>query len=358
MTTSDMVSTPVSPSAAGLQDILKSFVFRVLLLSAVTAAFMVASHVNIGSIGQGLAYSLVGVAVYVTFRLLDFPDLSVDGSFPIGGAICATLIVSGTQAEFTLFAAFVAGALTGLVTALIHVWFKINGLLASIIVLTGAYTITLRIMDSRSNVPLLGEPTILAPYVQPVRTWLIDNYGDDMRRHATNLVEITVFGIIVLMVLLILNWFLHTELGLTIRAVGRNSQMVRTLGFNHQYMIILALMVSNGLAGLAGALAVQQLGFADVSLGIGVIIRGLAAVMIGEVLLRPRTVGQGIFAAAGGMLIFEISRAWVFSTFDLPASDVRMVSALVVLAALASPNLIDRWQQWRLRSARRRNGHA
>ncbi|HLA45053.1 MAG TPA: hypothetical protein VJZ27_16530, partial [Aggregatilineales bacterium] len=102
----------------------------------------------------------------------------------------------------------------------------------------------------------------------------------------------------------------------------------------------------------------QQLGFADVSLGIGVIIRGLAAVMIGEVLLRPRTVGQGIFAAAGGMLIFEISRAWVFSTFDLPASDVRMVSALVVLAALASPNLIDRWQQWRLRSARRRNGHA
>jgi putative ABC transport system permease protein len=143
---------------------------------------------------------------------------------------------------------------------------------------------------------------------------------------------------------------MHTELGLTIRAAGKNSQMVRSLGVNHHVMIILALMISNGLAGLAGSLAVQQLGFADVSLGFGIIIRGLAAVMIGEVLLRPRSIGQQILSAALGMVIFDVSRAWVFAALDLPTTDIRLVSALVVLAALAAPNIADRWQEWRKRS--------
>jgi putative ABC transport system permease protein len=156
--------------------------------------------------------------------------------------------------------------------------------------------------------------------------------------------------VVVIAVLLLLNWFMHTELGLTIRAAGKNSQMVRSLGFNHHFMIVLALMISNGLAGLAGALAVQQLGFADVSLGFGVIIRGLAAVMIGEVLLQPRSIGQQILAAALGMVIFDVSRAWVFAALELPTTDIRLVSALVVLVALAAPNLAVRWQEWRKRA--------
>ena len=326
------------------------YILRLLVVALVVGAFMRFSGVNIGSLGQGLAYSLVGVSVFITFRILQFPDLTVDGAFPIGGAVCAMLIVAGTSAELTLLTAFFVGALTGLVTALITVFFRVEGLLSSIIVITGAYTITLRVMDARSNVPLIGERTILSPYQSSMRTWLVDNFGEEMRRQSNNLVEIVVFAVVVIAVLLLLNWFMHTELGLTIRAAGKNSQMVRSLGVNHHVMIILALMISNGLAGLAGSLAVQQLGFADVSLGFGIIIRGLAAVMIGEVLLRPRSIGQHILSSAMGMVIFDVSRAWVFAALDLPTTDIRLVSALVVLAALAAPHLVERWQEWRKRA--------
>lgn len=346
-----MTTQATSTSSSPLRSFLGSFQFRLLLLILVIAGFMSGFNVNIGSIGQGLSYSLVGVAVFLTFRILDFPDLSVDGSFPIGGAVCATMIVAGTQAEVSLLAAFFAGAMTGLVTALINQLFNIEGLLASIIVITGAYTITLRIMDS-SNLPLMGERTILTPYQRPMRAWIVETLGDEARRQSNNLVEIIVFSVVVISTILILNWFMHTELGLAIRASGRNSQMVRALGMDHRVMVVMVLMISNGLAGMAGALAVQQLGFADVALGFGVIIRGLAAVMIGEVLLSPKTIGQRILASAIGMVVFDVSRAWVFTALDLPTSDIRLVSAIVVLAALATPNINQRWQDWQQRRKR------
>ena len=172
-----------------------------------------------------------------------------------------------------------------------------------------------------------------------------------MRRQSTNLLEIIIFGFIVIIVLAILYWFLRKEIGLAIRATGKNEQMVRATGLNHYQMIIIGLMVANGLAGLAGSLVVQQFGFADVSLGFGLIIRGLAAVIIGEVLLRPRTVGQLLIAAAIGMIIFDISRAWIFSALDLPTTDIQFVSALVVLSALGVPRLFDRWKTYRQRHA-------
>lgn len=329
------------------------FVIRFLIVTVAMLLIMSASNVNIGSIGQGLAYALVGVSVYITFRILNFPDLTVDGAFPVGGAVCAAIIVAGGSAEVSMLAAFLVGALAGLATALITIFLKIEGLLSSIIVITGTYTVTLRVLSARSNVPLIGEDTILSPFVQPMRTWLTDTLGEEARRQANNLVEIAVFGIIVILALLVLNWFLHTELGLTIRATGKNSQMVRALGINHHIMLLLALMVANGLAGLAGASVVQQLGFADVALGFGVIIRGLAAVMIGEVLLMPRSVGQHIVAAVLGMVIFEVSRAWVFAVLDLPTSDIRMVSALVVLGALAAPTIAKRWREAQQKRSRR-----
>lgn len=353
-----LVKTDVTPvqenvTATPTRRIPNSFVLRLLLLTFASVLLMSLFDVNIGAIGQGLAYSLVGVAVFITFRILHIPDLTVDGAFAIGGAVCAAMIVAGTQAEMTLLAAFMAGAVAGLITALITMLLKIEGLLASIIVITGAYTVTLRILEARSNLPLLNERTILTPYQIPVRTWLVDTFGDNMRRQSNNIVEIVVIGVVVVVVLLVLNWFMHTELGLTIRASGQNSQLVQALGINHQVMIVLALMLSNGLVGLAGALTVQQLGFADVSLGFGVIIRGLAAVMIGEVLLRPVSVGQRIAAAAVGMIVFDISRAWVFSALDLPTTDIRLVSALVVLAALTAPRLSERWTIWQKNRARR-----
>ncbi|MEO1668037.1 MAG: ABC transporter permease [Chloroflexota bacterium] len=349
------------------------FLIRFIAVAAVTWFVMSRANVNIGAIGQGLGLALVGVGVYITFRVLNFPDLSVDGSFPIGGAVAATFIAGfelsdvtvdlisrvtpfvlepGTtirvMAELTLLLSFIAGALTGLATALIHVTFKIEGLLASIIVATGAYTITLRTMGT-SNIPLLNERTILTPYEDGMQAFLVGTFGDEWRRQSNNMVEIVVFLIVVGVVLAILNWFFRTEIGLTLRAAGRNAQMVRALGADDKRMIVIGLMVSNGLAGMAGALAVQQLGFADVQMGVGMIIRGLAAVMIGEVLLRPKTVGQAIVAASVGMLVFEISRAWVFAALDLNASDVRLVSALVVLSALAAPNIAQRYRDWRRR---------
>ena len=331
-------------AGAGLQ-----FALRVVALAVVVAFFMSVGNVNIGAIGQGLGYALAGVTVFLTFRVLNFVDLTVDGAFPIGGATCAILIVNGHSPEFAIVAAFAAGALTGLATALIDIIFKIEGLLASIIVITAAYTVTLHIMDGRSNIPLLGEETLISRHSKTFRNWLVEQFGDQMRRQSTNLLEIMIFGAIVIIVLVILYWFLRTEIGLAIRATGKNAQMVRATGLNHYMMIAIGLMVANGLAAIAGSMVVQQFGFADVSLGFGLIIRGLAAVIIGEVLLRPRSVGQLLVAAIAGMLVFDISRAWIFSALDLPTTDIQFVSALVVLAALGAPRLYDRWKTYRQR---------
>ena len=327
----------------------RGFLLRGAILIVVVAIFMSIGNVNIGAIGQGLGYALAGVTVYLTFRVLGFVDLTVDGAFPIGGAVCAVLIVSGQSPEVAIVAAFVAGALTGLATALIDIIFRIEGLLASIIVITGAYTVTLHIMGGRSNVPLLGEETIISRLSKEWRARLIEQFGDSMRRQSTNLLEILLFAVIVIIVLALLYWFLRTEIGLAIRASGKNPQMVRATGLNHNLMIAIALMVANGLAGIAGSLVVQQFGFADVSLGFGLIVRGLAAVIIGEVLLRPRSVGQMLIAAVAGMLVFDISRAWIFSALDLPTTDIQFVSALVVLAALGTPRVYDRWKTYRQR---------
>ncbi len=343
-TASSVEQPPACAAGAGLK-----FALRVVALAVVVAFFMSVGNVNIGAIGQGLGYALAGVTVFITFRVLDFVDLTVDGAFPIGGATCAILIVNGHSPEFAIVAAFAAGALTGLATALIDIIFKIEGLLASIIVITAAYTVTLHIMGGKSNIPLLGEETLISRHSKNFRNWLVEQFGDQMRRQSTNLLEIMIFGAIVIIVLVILYWFLRTEIGLAIRATGKNAQMVRATGLNHYMMIAIGLMVANGLAAIAGSMVVQQFGFADVSLGFGLIIRGLAAVIIGEVLLRPRSVGQLLVAAIAGMLVFDISRAWIFSALDLPTTDIQFVSALVVLAALGAPRLYDRWKTYRQR---------
>ena len=350
------MSSRASTERQGSDSITKrhSFLLRGLLLIVLIGVVMSLGNVNIGAIGQGLGYALAGVCVFITYRILGFVDLTVDGAFPIGGAVCAILIVNGSSPEVALLAAFVFGALTGLTTALVDILFKIEGLLASIIVITGAYTVTLRIMGGRSNIPLLGQETLISRHSRPFRTWLVEQFGDSMKRQSTNLLEIILFGGIVIVVLAILYWFMRSEFGLAVRATGKNAQMVRATGINHHAMIALGLMVANGLAGLSGSLVVQQFGFADVSLGFGLIIRGLAAVIIGEVLLRPKNTGQLLIAAVAGMLVFDISRAWIFSALDLPTTDIQFVSALVVLAALGTPRLYDRYKTYRQRYANTR----
>lgn len=334
---------------ASRRDATVDFVLRLFVVGSVTAMLMSVGNVTIGAVGQGLGYALAGVTVFLTFRVLGFVDLTVDGAFPMGGAVCAVLLFAGVRPEVAMLAAFILGMLAGLATALVDFIFKIEGLLASIIVVTAAWTVNLHIMQGQGNIPLLGKDTILTRYSGDFRAWVIEQFGAEFRRHSTNLLEIILFGLLVCVVLGVLYWFMRSEIGLAIRATGQNEQMVRATGLNHQLMVVAGLMVANGLAGLAGSLVVQQFGFADVRLGFGMIVRGLAAVMIGEVLLRPRGIGQMLIAAVAGMLVFDISRAWIFSALDLPPSDIQLVSALVVLAALGVPRLHERWRNWRSR---------
>ena len=214
----------------------------------------------------GLIYAVVALGVYLTFRILDFPDLTVDGSFTTGAATAAVLITGGTPVPLAMLAAFVAGALAGLVTGLLHTKGRIDGLLAGILTMIALYSINLRIMG-KANIPLLGQDTLF--------TWL-----DDLGL-ARNWGSILVLFLGVFVVKLILDWFLHTDLGLALQATGGNEEMIRSYGVSTDRMKILGLMISNGLVALGGSLLAMYQGFADISMGIGLILVGLASVIVG-----------------------------------------------------------------------------
>ena len=220
-----------------------------------------------GALEIGLIFSLVALGVFISFRLLRFPDLTVDGSFPLGGAVCATLIALGWDPYSATLAATAAGALAGLATGLLNVKLKIMDLLASILMMIALYSINLRIMG-KPNVPLIAEPTLFT-LLQP--EWLSDYVFRPL---------LLVF--IVIAAKLLLDWFFTTQKGLAIRATGSNPRMARAQGVNTGGMILLGMAISNALVALAGALFAQTQGGADISMGIGTIVIGLAAVIVGE----------------------------------------------------------------------------
>ena len=231
-----------------------------------------------GSIEQGLAYGVLALGVYLTFRVLHFPDLTVDGSFPLGAAVAATLIVGGMPPIAATLIAFVAGMTAGAITGLMHTKMRIAGLLASILTMTALYSVNLRIMG-RPNIPLLRQPTVFT------------NLSDWGFNHP--LQALIVFAVLVCLVKLLIDWFLSTQIGLAIRATGDNSDMIRSLGVNTDNMIVLGLAFSNGLVALGGAMMAQYQGYADVGMGLGTIVTGLASVILGNALIRPSTVFRG-----------------------------------------------------------------
>ncbi|MCB0131595.1 MAG: ABC transporter permease [Caldilineaceae bacterium] len=332
--------------------------WAVLIAALIAAALLfqaggrrLSFNIWLGAIATGLAFSLVALGVYLSFRVLDFPDLTIDGSMPLGAALSATLIVAGVNPYLTLPAAFIGGALAGLATALIATRLQIHSLLASILVTTGLISINLRIMG-RSNIPLLNVDTIFTPFADTFRTLLTSVGGTQLARMANNILAILLFGVIVLVVKWGLDWFMRTEIGLAVRATGDNRQMIRALGVNSDAMIVLGLALSNGLVGLAGALIAQYQGFADVNMGLGLIIAGLAAVILGETFFRPTHFGAASTAAILGMIIYRIAiaAALVISlplpngeTFNIDAQDVKLVTALLVLGSLA----LAQWQKKR-----------
>ena len=299
-------------------------------------------NVWLGAIATGLGYGFVAIGVYLSFRVLDFPDLTIDGSFPLGAAISATLIVAGVNPFLTLPIAVAGGAVAGVATAVIATRLKIHSLLASILVTTGLISVNLRIMG-RSNIPLLNEETIFTRFAGPFRELMTRMGGDQLARMSNNILAILLFLAAILVVKWLLDTFMHTEIGLTMRATGDNPQMVRALGGSTNAMIVLGLAISNGLVGLSGALIAQYQGFADVNMGLGLIIAGLAAVILGETLFRPGSERAATRAVVLGMVVYRIAIAAALTiaiplpgggSFSIDAQDVKLATAVLVLVAL------------------------
>ncbi|EKE08881.1 MAG: hypothetical protein ACD_16C00239G0002 [uncultured bacterium] len=279
-----------------------------------------------GAVELGLLYGLVAMGVWLSFRILDFPDLTVDGSFPLGAAVCAILIVSGVDPWVATFCAILAGMLAGLTTAWISVRWNILHLLASILTMTALYSINLRIMG-RPNIALLGEKTIFSALEDPALRSLFT----------------MPFAMFILsgVVLVLLYRFLMSEKGLAIRATGANSRMAKAQGVAVNRRILFGISLSNGLVALAGALFAQSQGFADVTMGVGTIIVGLAAVIVGEAIFNPRIILTALIACVFGSIFYRLAIAMALNAgfLGLQASDLQLVTAVIVGIAMVTPKL-------------------
>ncbi|AET65878.1 ABC-type uncharacterized transport system, permease component [Desulfosporosinus orientis DSM 765] len=285
-----------------------------------------------GTLEQGLMYAIMVLGVYLTFRILDYADLSVDGSFTLGAATTTSLIVGGTDPWLATGLAFIAGTLAGLFTGILHTKFKITPLLSGILTMTALYSVNLRVMG-RANISLLGSETIFSKFS---RLPFMNQYG----ALVLSLITVVCLGGIIY-------FFLQTELGLALRATGDNELMIRSLGVNTDLMKILGLSISNGLVAFAGSYVAQKLQFADASMGIGMIIAGLASVIIGEVLIGTSSIGRTIVAVICGGIIYRVIIAVVLQ-LGLEATDLKLITAFIVITALVSPNIrktIASWSQ-------------
>lgn len=283
-----------------------------------------------GALEIGLIFSLVALGVFISFRLLRFPDLTVDGSFPLGGAVGAMCIVSGMDPFLATVCATLAGAAAGVLTALLNVHLKIMDLLASILMMIALYSINLRIMG-KPNIPLIMEPTVFS-VLQP--EWLVDYIGRPL-----------ILIVVVVFAKFGLDAYFSTQQGLAIRATGSNPRMARSQGVNTGAMIILGMAISNGLVGLAGALYAQTQGGADISMGIGTIVIGLAAVIVGESILPSRKLFMLTLAVVLGAIIYRFFIALALNSdfIGLKAQDLNLVTALLVTVALVIPLLKQRY---------------
>ncbi|QDB80485.1 ABC transporter permease [Georgenia sp. 311] len=290
-----------------------------------------------GAVELGLVYAVMALGVYLTFRILNFPDLTVDGSFTTGAATAAVLITAGTSPLLATLAGAAAGLAAGVVTGLLHTKGGINPLLAGILTQIGLYSINLRIMDG-ANVPLLRQDTLITPLRE---NGLLGGAA-----------AIAIFGALAILVKIALDWFLHTDTGLALQATGDNEAMIRSFGVNTDRTKIVGLALSNGLVGLCGALIAQYQGFADISMGIGLIIAGLASVILGQAVFGSRVIIVSTLAVVLGSVLYRVTIQIALQA-GLDPNDMKLVSAVLVVIALVLP----RWGVFRrvgaLRSLRR-----
>lgn len=304
----------------------------------------------IGALTIGFILSLLALGVFISFRIFSFPDITADGSSTLGAAVAAAMIVKGVNPVAASAAGFAAGFMAGAVTGTLATKFKINGLLSGILVMTGLYSVNLHIMG-RSNVPLLGEKT-LATYAQGIGTTVLGGraslnvMGWEVSSLDASVLVLTFIAIALTGILLYA--FFQTHLGTAMRATGDNSQMIRALGVNDGNMIVLGLAVSNGLVALSGAFLAQYQGFADVQMGIGMVVWGLASVIIGEALVGTRQLGFIICGAVMGSVLFRLLVA-IALRLGLNPNDLKLITAVFVFLALVLPSLVRKFKLRRVR---------
>ena len=292
-----------------------------------------------GALESGLIYGLVALGVLISFRTLDFPDLTADGSFPLGGAVAGISIIAGVNPWLACVFGMLAGSVAGIVTAWLHVKLGILQLLASILVMVALYSVNLRIMGA-PNLPLLGETTVFSTLVS-------DGNGYWMR--------CLIIGVVVIFAKLFLDWFYSTETGLSMRATGSNLRMAQAQGINTSWMTIIGMAISNGLIALAGALFVQTQGGADISIGIGTIVIGLAAVIIGETIIPAKRIWLITMAVIIGAVLYKLFIQVALSSDTLRSigfgpQDLNLITALLVVLALVLPKAKNKFLSRKFRA--------
>ena len=307
----------------------------------------------LGALTIGLILALLSLGVLISFRIFNIADITVDGSITLGGALSAILIVNGVNPWLAGLLAMIAGMLAGTITGILHTRFKINALLSGILVMTALYSVNLHIMG-KSNVPILGQYTIISAF-ESAGSWLIP--GGEM----INLLgwqvqakDLAVFLFTLLTLLItgwVLVWFFKTNQGLTMRATGNNAQMIRALGVNTNRMVILGLAISNGLVALSGSLLAQYQGFADVQMGIGMVVLGLASVIIGESLINQKSIGYLVTGVIMGTILFRMIVALALR-WGMNPNDLKLVTALFVFVALVVPEALKSMKRKKLKYAR------
>lgn len=319
-----------------------------------------------GSVEQGIIYAIMALGVYLTFRVLDFPDLTVDGSFVTGGATAATMITIGYDPIIATLCAILAGFIAGSITGILHTKAKINSLLAGILVMIALYSINLRIMGAtlengigRPNIPLSNSDTVFKSITAFWQGLGIDDGINGLLNSMGIENTPNTWGPLFFMIIVTFaikfaaDWFLKTEQGLAIRATGDNPKMIRSFSANTDTLIILGLALSNGLVALSGALIAQYSRFADVQAGTGMIVSGLASVIIGEAIFGKKSVARATLAVVCGAIIYRIVIALAMQIKIFDTGDLKLLTAIIVIIALVVPNIVNKRKEQK-RKARRK----
>lgn len=300
-------------------------------------------NVLIGAIAQGLLWAVMAIGVYITYRVLDIADLTAEGTFTLGAGIACLMITEGYNPFVATIVAFVGGLIAGFVTGVLHTKLKIPALLSGILTMTALWSINLRIMG-KPNIPLLKEETIIT---------MLDNFVVSMGVTGNTKYWAAIIAGLILTagVIFILWWFFKTEMGFSLRATGNNQNMIRANGVNTNFTIIIGVMLGNGLIALSAALYSQFNGFADISMGVGTIVIGLASVIIGEVVFGSRSILNSLIAVALGSVLYRIIIALVLEigainvfnlfTIDIKTDDMKLISSILLVVALCLPTTRD-----------------